>query len=491
MAEGTPLNLWGGKLRRSSQDVVGIEAWSGPLRITLLALSDALALLLAGALAFLLWAHPVHSQDPSLYLAVTPAILLVLLGYGQAGLYPGFGLGPVEVIRRYVLVTGTAALVLASLIFALKVQDEYSRMTVGIAFVLALLLIPIFRGLTTRWARSKSWWPEPVVLVGDGRRTQLALQRLEGVAGREFRPVGQIPAAAILRDELSADAEVMGGGGEAASLDDFARAGVQVAFADLEGPGAEAALDRLRLIFPRVVVLREFAQLPVEGVQVRNLGGVLGLEYGNNLLRRQSRWVKRALDLLVASVALVVTIPLVLGAMAAVRLLDPGPLLYRQTREGRKGRMIQVPKVRTMVVDAEERMEALLEQDPGLREEWENGFKLQRDPRIIPGLGFLLRRYSVDELPQLWSVLKGDMSLVGPRPFPPYHLEALSPRARHLRAQVRPGLSGLWQVSARGVPDVSTQQAYDMYYIRNWSIWLDIYILARTVAVVVTGRGAH
>jgi Undecaprenyl-phosphate galactose phosphotransferase WbaP len=466
-------------------------SWAAPLRSVVLALSDALALLLAGALAFLLWAYPVHAQDPSLYLAVTPAIVLVLLGYGQAGLYPGFGLGPVEVIRRYVLVTGTAALVLASLIFALKVQDQYSRMTVGLAFLLALVLIPVFRRLTTRWGRRRPWWPEPVVLVGEGGRTQLALERLEGAAGREFRPVGRIPAAAVLNGGEGSEPEGGEGDEAAPSMDDFARAGVQVAFADLEGPGAEAALDRLRLVFPRVVVLREFAELPVEGVQVRNLGGVLGLEYGNNLLRRQSRWVKRALDLALAGGGLILTLPLALGAMAAVKLLSPGPALYRQAREGRKGRTIQVPKIRTMVVDAEERMEELFQQDPGLREEWENGFKLQRDPRIIPGVGRLLRRYSIDELPQLWSVLKGDMSLVGPRPFPAYHLEALSPRARHLRAQVRPGISGLWQVSARGVADVSAQQAYDIYYIRNWSVWLDLYILARTLSAVVTGRGAY
>jgi len=472
--------------------VLPSRPWTGPARVALLALSDGAALFVAGVVAFFLWAHPVHGQDPALYLAAAPAIVLILAGYAQAGLYPGFGLGPVEVIRRYFLVTATAALVLAALIFGLKVQDQYSRVTLTLAFLFSLILIGAFRWATTRWARRHNWWPEPVVLVGEGRRTETARDLLEGRTGREFRPVGVLSSSQILDEGKWGEAgERVETTTRSPSPADFARAGIQVAFADLSGPGAEAALDRLRMIFPRVVVLRDFAELPVEGVQVRNLGGVLGLEYGNNLLRRQSRWVKRSLDLGVAAVALVLTLPLVLGAMVAVKLLSPGPALFRQAREGRKGRTIHVPKIRTMMVDAEERMEELILQEPALKEEWENGFKLQEDPRIIPVVGRILRRYSVDELPQLWSVLRGDMSLVGPRPFPAYHLEALSPQARHLRSAVRPGISGLWQVSARGVADVATQQAYDIYYIRNWSIWLDLHILARTLSAVVTGRGAY
>jgi lipopolysaccharide/colanic/teichoic acid biosynthesis glycosyltransferase len=240
-----------------------------------------------------------------------------------------------------------------------------------------------------------------------------------------------------------------------------------------------------------VIILRDFDELPVEGVQVRNLGRVLGLEYSSNLLRRQSRWVKRSLDIALGSLLLVLTLPIIAGSMVIVRFLSPGPALYWQMREGRKGRPIRVPKIRTMVPDAERRMEELFVTDPALRDEWESSFKLKRDPRIIPVVGKLFRRFSIDELPQLWSVVKGDMSLVGPRPFPDYHLDALTPQARQLRNEVRPGITGLWQVTARGTAGVEAQQSHDIYYIRNWSPWLDLYILARTISVVVTGRGAY
>jgi Undecaprenyl-phosphate galactose phosphotransferase WbaP len=461
----------------------GAGAIQPAARIGVLAASDVAALLLAGTLAFLFWASPVRNQSAALYLPAAPLALAVVLGYAQAGLYPGFGLGQVEALRRYWLVTGTAFLIFAALVFLLKLEDVYSRVTLALAFTLSLLLVPLLRGLTLRVARRWEWWPEPAIVIGHGRRAELARVLLAGDG--EFRGVGSIR---IPTDTIAESAEHDAALEEAAA---YARAGVRVAFAGLDGPHAEEALDRVMLVFPRVIILRDFHELPVEGVQVRNLGGVLGLEYGNNLLRRQSRWVKRSIDIALGTVLLILTLPLTLVAVLAVKLLSRGPALFWQTREGRKGRAIRVPKIRTMVPDAERRMEELFLTDPALRDEWASSFKLKQDPRIIPFVGALFRRFSIDELPQLWSVVKGDMSLVGPRPFPDYHLDALTGQARRLRNEVRPGITGLWQVTARGAAGVEAQQSHDIYYIRNWSIWLDLYILARTAAVVISGRGAY
>ena len=462
----------------------GVGPGPGAARVAVLVASDVLALLLAGTAAFLLWAQPVRGQGAMTYLPTVPMVLVVVLAYGQVGLYPGFGLGPVEILRKYWLVTAAAFLAATSLVLVLKIENVYSRVTLAIALLLSLLLVPILRGVTSRLVRRWRWWPEPVVLVGCGRRTKLAQQLLDQ-RGAEFRAVASIDVAG----ELSADdfdhSEIATRGAE------LARAGVRLAFADVDGDHAEAALDRIMLVFPRVIILRDFAELPVEGVAVRNLGGVLGLEYGSNLLRRQSRWVKRSLDVALGTMLLVMTLPVMLIAMLAVKLFSPGPALFWQIREGRGGRLIHVPKIRTMVPGADRRMEELFLTDPALRGEWESGFKLHRDPRIIPRIGRLLRRSSIDELPQLWNVLSGDMSLVGPRPFPDYHLDALTPQARRLRNQVRPGITGLWQVTSRGAAGVEAQQSHDIYYIRNWSLWLDLYILARTVAAVLSGRGAY
>jgi Undecaprenyl-phosphate galactose phosphotransferase WbaP len=451
-------------------------------RVGMLASADVVALLLAGGLAYLLWARPVHGQPVLLYLPAAPAVFLMVLGYAQARLYPGFGLGPVEVLRRYWLVTALAFLAMAALVLALKLDNVYSRVTLTLAFGLSLTLVPLLRGLALRVARRWRWWPEPVVLVGTGEGMEKMRRVLAASSSAEFRPAGSIVAAGP--GDSSPDAWT-------AEAYGYVRSGVRIAVADPVVAGDAPSMDRLRSVFPRVIVLREFQQLPVEGVQIRNLGGLLGLEYGNNLLDRQSRWVKRVMDLLLATAALLLTFPIMLAAMLAVRVLSPGPALFWHDREGRKGRTIRVPKIRTMVLDAERRMEELLRCDPALREEWETAFKLAHDPRVIPRIGRFFRRFSIDELPQLWSVIRGDMSLVGPRPFPAYHLDALSPHARRLRDQVRPGITGLWQVMARGEAGVEAQQAHDVYYIRNWSVWLDLHILARTLGVVLSGRGAY
>jgi len=463
--------------------------WTRPARVATLILSDVLALLVAGSAAYLLWALPVRNMSAEMYLELWPFLALFILGYAQAGLYPGFGLGPVETFRRFSLVTFFSLTILAAVTFAFKLPHQYSRITFGVAFLLSIVAVPAFRYLTLAVTRRWSWWHQPVVLVGKGSSILRAVSTLQGSPLLGYRPLGILSRRAAEEGLIEiAGLPVLGGLERAA---DVAGRGVSVAVVDPESLEGRSELDSLQQHFRHILVIQSYGSLPVEGVQIRNLGGVVGVEFSNNLLERRNRWVKRALDLALGSLFLALFAPIILACSFWVKALSRGPAFFYQERVGLRGRRFLVPKIRTMQPNAHEELEAHLDADSLMRDEWERGFKLRSDPRIIPLVGVFLRRWSLDELPQLWSVVRGDMSLVGPRPFPDYHLQRFSPGTRALRQLVRPGVTGLWQVTLRGDSDVQAQEASDHYYVRNWSVWLDIYVLARTISAVLSGRGAY
>lgn len=207
---------------------------------------------------------------------------------------------------------------------------------------------------------------------------------------------------------------------------------------------------------------------------------------------RQSPWrlMKRMIDLAVGSIALLLALPLIVLAAAFIYARDPGPVFYSQMRRGLAGKPIRIWKLRSMYKDSQQRLEKLLAEDPDAAAEWHSRYKLRRDPRILPGIGAFIRTFSIDELPQLFAVLRGELSLVGPRVFVDYDLDIYNGDALRLRQSVMPGLTGLWQVAVRSTGDNSDKPLYDIAYVRNWSIWSDIDILYRTIDVVITGRGA-
>jgi lipopolysaccharide/colanic/teichoic acid biosynthesis glycosyltransferase len=172
-----------------------------------------------------------------------------------------------------------------------------------------------------------------------------------------------------------------------------------------------------------------------------------------------------------------------------VKMDSRGPILYSQSRVGRGGRVFQVWKFRSMVQNADDVLEAYLQSDPALRTEWEEYQKLYNDPRITR-VGHFLRRTSLDELPQLWNIFVGQMSFIGPRPITEEQIELYGP-AIELYKHVRPGLSGLWQVSGRNQTNFRRRAEYDAVYVRDWSIWLDLYLIGLTPFVVISGHGSN
>jgi lipopolysaccharide/colanic/teichoic acid biosynthesis glycosyltransferase len=200
--------------------------------------------------------------------------------------------------------------------------------------------------------------------------------------------------------------------------------------------------------------------------------------------------LKRIADIAIAGTLLAAFAPILLVLCASVYLANPGPVFFTQTRIGLRNRRFTMYKLRTMFCDADARLHDQLSRNADLRAEWIAYRRLSADPRIIGVVGAFLRRSSLDEVPQLWNVLRGDMSLVGPRPLEVEVAEQLGDAVAGARATVRPGLTGLWQVSGRSELDLRAMVALDDEYVRQWSIPRDLSILARTPRAVLSRRGA-
>ena len=242
--------------------------------------------------------------------------------------------------------------------------------------------------------------------------------------------------------------------------------------------------------YNKVLIIPNLLDVPSLWVRARDIGGILGLEMTSNLLNPIARILKRTFDLSFAVLTAPVWVSLVSAAALLVWLEDRSSPFFRQEREGLFGRPFYAWKLRTMVCDAEDVLKRKLDEDADLRTEWETFHKLRNDPRITRS-GRILRRLSLDELPQMFNVLRGEMSLVGPRPLPDYHIERLDPRIVSIRSRVRPGITGLWQVSGRSDVNTEGMERFDGYYVRNWSPWLDAVIVVRTFRAVLRGSGAY
>jgi Undecaprenyl-phosphate galactose phosphotransferase WbaP len=255
------------------------------------------------------------------------------------------------------------------------------------------------------------------------------------------------------------------------------------------GPAADHFLRQCTNTFPHLLLIPAPLGLPSIWSGATDLSGAVGIRMGRSLLQPLPRVIKRALDWTLAVTMVTACLPFFALIAAAIKLTSAGPVFYGQERIGKSRRPFLAWKFRTMHSDADSRLEACLASDESLREEWARDHKLRNDPRVT-GVGQILRKTSLDELPQLWNVIRGEMSLVGPRPI----VSAEVPKYGSdfgLYLDVPPGITGLWQVSGRNRTTYEQRVRLDAFYAQNWSLSLDLYILARTVSAVITGDGAY
>jgi Undecaprenyl-phosphate galactose phosphotransferase WbaP len=468
----------------------GLFRMPGAWATLLLVLADALA-----PEASLLLAYLVRQVLGFLFPAKVPleglaplalALLLFPLGYGLAGLYPGYGLPAVERMRRRVQVTFLLYLALIAWNWLFS-QEDWSRSVLLMAMGFSLVLVPLGETLVRELLARLGLWGVPVLVLGAGKTGALVVRKLkeDGVLG--LRPV------ALLDDDPAKWGGEVEGVRVVGSLEQagaFARRGVRYAILAMPGVGRERLEVFLRTLpFPHVILVPDLFGLESLWVSSRDLGGMLGLQIKRNLFLRRNQVLKRFLDI-IGGLLLFIPFTLLLPLIGlAIYVEDRGPVFYRHLRIGQAGRRFYVLKFRTMRPDADRVLKEYLAANPEALRFWLEERKLKNDPRITR-VGKLLRKSSLDELPQVVNILLGDMSLVGPRPVTEEELAKYGQDAFYYLL-VRPGLTGLWQVSGRNEVSYEKRVALDRYYVQNWSIWLDLYILARTVWVVLTRKGAY
>ncbi len=391
-----------------------------------------------------------------------------------------------ETLRILVLV----AAIDVALVFLGKWQ--FSRLWLMTTWLLAIALVPVVRVLVKRILLHMGRWRRPTVIIGAGNNALEAYAALcsEPLMGFEVEAFLASPGESV--SSSSVYPAPVGALGEdvIACLESRGMPHVVVALDSLQEQ--QWLIQRLSIGYADLNVIPSIRGLPLLGMEMTHFFSheVLMLRVRNNLARRGPRVVKRCVDIAAASVLLVLLFPLL--AIIAWRIWreDGGPFIYSQQRIGRNGVPFRFYKFRSMVNDADAMLESWKTLRPELHAEYvENNFKLKNDPRLLR-VGGWIRQASLDELPQLWNVLKGDMSLVGPRPLLARELEYYDD-SLPLYMQARPGITGLWQISGRSETTFLDRANLDAWYVRNWSLWYDIVILMKTVRVVLGKDGAY
>ena len=424
-----------------------------------------------------------HSFNPGTFLQL-PALLFLQFGlFSLHQLYPGAGLSPVYELRGIVRSTGMAILCLCAMNLIFGALPRIEFVTFVLTAVAISLTLPVARSFARERLGKTQWWGIRTLLLGSHNDCVRVIARQKQQRGSGFVFAGYVsPAEDIVEFDTGVITGKLGITDEAFDIAREQRAPV----AAIVSAETQSLAHRLMFQFPSLVWIGNSNTEDSSSDLIDSYSKRLNTP----LLRVIPRLCKRTLDLAICIPTLVVlAIPMAVIALA-IKLRSPGPIFYASERVGQHGKRFKMWKFRSMVMNSEEVLQEKLASDPEARREFERDSKLKSDPRIIAGVGHLLRRWSLDELPQLWNVLIGEMSLVGPRPVLPSEIVRYQ-NNYYEYTKMWPGLTGLWQVSGRNETTFGTRVFLVHHYAANWSLWLDACILFKTPIVVLTRRGAY
>ncbi|MGI5172161.1 undecaprenyl-phosphate galactose phosphotransferase WbaP [Treponema sp. OMZ 840] len=405
-----------------------------------------------------------------------------------ARLYPGIMLQPAEEVRRFTL---TSFFCFTGIALSIAVETD-GREALSVALFLAVpfaaFILPLMREAVRTFFCRFNWWGIPVVIYASEKNKHIITDRLLNKHSFGYKPAAIISSDAAGYSEYKT-VPVFPYSEEIEKSVHACKITTAIVMEESERLRVKTPLNSLLSEYRYIITIPYSQSLKFVSLSVRDFGGILGFSASNRLTRMLNLFFKRCIDLALLLIFSPLIVPLILLISILVKCTSKGPIFYGHKRIGKNGKQITTWKFRSMVMDADKRLKELLEKNPALKREWEENQKLEHDPRIT-GIGKLLRKTSLDELPQFFNILIGQMSFVGPRPVVEAERKKYGDKFDYIFS-VTPGLSGMWQISGRSSTGYDERIMLDTFYIQNWSIWLDIWIILQTFVVVVTGKGAY
>jgi Undecaprenyl-phosphate galactose phosphotransferase WbaP len=385
-----------------------------------------------------------------------------------------------------------STLAMFTVLFLGKIGEQVSRTVLIVMSIISIPLLPVIRTNAKKLLIFLGLLKRKVLILGAGETGKMILNALRRDKNLGLNVVG------FLDDDPEKIGKKVGGIKIHAGIDKarkyIGRCGIEdvvIAMPGCEKEKLITLVNRLQHKAQNILLIPDLFGITVLGTNLQHFfqEQAIGLEVKNNLARPANILIKKVFDLVFSSLLFVLlSVPMIIIAIL-IKASSRGPAIYSQKRIGRNDSTFRCYKFRTMYDDADARLDALLKSDARARNEWINNWKLKEDPRVTR-IGKFLRNTSLDELPQIFNVLKGEMSLVGPRPVTRIEIDQYYRDQAGLCFCVPPGVTGLWQVSGRSNTSYNYRIALDSWYVRNWNLWLDIVILFKTVRVVMKREGA-
>jgi Undecaprenyl-phosphate galactose phosphotransferase WbaP len=427
-----------------------------------------------------------HGMNSGIWLQLPVLLMLQTLMMSVHQLYPGAGVSPVAELRGIVRSTFFALLCLAVMNLMLGQLPRIEFVTFACAALWVSLTLPLARWASRDLLARTRWWGIRILLIGRREDCIATCRLLSHRRSTGFVPAGYTCENSSTNRYSLADQRLLGANDDAAAV---GRKHLAPVAGLVSSDDRSAGMDRLILQFPAVVWI-DFAKAARNDLDLSRLPQVFTTRVNMPFLRFAPRFVKRFTDLAICIPTMILLCIPALLITCIIKLVSPGPALFGHWRIGQHGTSFRAWKFRTMVPNADEVLQRHLRENPAAQSEWDRNQKLKHDPRVIGIVGEFLRKWSLDEMPQLWNVLIGEMSLVGPRPIV-YSEIARYSRGYLAYSHMMPGITGLWQISGRNNTSYATRVTMDEHYARNWSLWMDFWVLLKTPLVVITRDGAY